>query len=139
MQRYGSHPHMPPRLHCHCSILLIRTYYSSFFSPISSSSSSHLLVVVFSASPRNFPFRGGGGRKTPLSLSFTPNKPLGTNFLVVVVFRKDEKLFLITAMDLDLPQKRIEMEAGSSRKLQLPFASSSSSSSSSGLCFPINP
>jgi hypothetical protein len=55
------------------------------------------------------------------------------------VFRKDESLFLITAMDLDLPQKRIEMEAGSSRKLQLPFASSSSSSSSSGLCFPINP
>jgi hypothetical protein len=51
------------------------------------------------------------------------------------VFRNDEKLFLITAMDLDLPQKRIEMEAGSSRKLQLLFASSSSS----GLCFPINP
>lgn len=83
MQRYGSHPHMPPRLHCHCSILLIRrTYYSSFFSPISSSSTSHLLVVVFSASPRNFPFRGGGGRKTPLSLSFTPDKPLGTNLLL---------------------------------------------------------
>ncbi len=51
------------------------------------------------------------------------------------MFRKDEKLFLITAMDLDLPQKRIEMEAGSSRKLQLPFASSSSSSSSSGFLF----
>jgi hypothetical protein len=76
MQRYGSHPHMPPRLHCHCSILLIRrTYYSSFFSPISSSSSSsHLLVVVFPASPRNFPFRGGGGRKTLVHAGQTPRQ-----------------------------------------------------------------